>query len=405
MFNQQPYHLFPGAMSARVVILSVIILLSVCAAQLPVSAQQASAPKPAPVVGVRKIALPDLAGEWKAAGAARRRDPAQLAAADQLAVWREYGVLSVTARDYVRGKAKVTVAVYETKFPSGAYGLHSFNRGALPAGQNEIQAGPLVIRAGESAADLPAAVAAQLSAQAGADAAELPQLPTRLPEQNKVAASEKYVTGPQALSQMPPFSDLKDVVVFTGGAEAVAAQYDNGGGKMDLLVVDCYTPQLATENLARLRALVDALPPGEKAARLVQRSGNYLIEAVNVRDSAAAKALVEQVKPAFKVYWEGERYSSIPLDKRPPDPLVIAEIRRTVFFLSSSFLLMGLVIAATISMGIMAGFGYFYWRKYQRRKHGFDDSFSDAGGTIRLNLDDHLLTGQQRQARLLGKGN
>jgi len=55
-------------------------------------------------------------------------------------------------------------------------------------------------------------------------------------------------------------------------------------------------------------------------------------------------------------------------------------------------------------LGIVAGGSVFYWNRYRRRKLGLDDMFSDAGGTIRLNLDDYLLSSDEPAIKQIGRG-
>ena len=50
------------------------------------------------------------------------------------------------------------------------------------------------------------------------------------------------------------------------------------------------------------------------------------------------------------------------------------------------------MITGAIIIGFITGGSFFYWKRYRRRKLGVDDIFSDAGGTVRLNLDDYLLS-------------
>lgn len=355
----------------------------------------------------REVLPPSLGTAWRAAG------PAQQISAEKFApepkqdakVYLEYGLQSVIRRTYANGQKRVTVEAYEMRHPSEAYGLFTFNRGSLPAGCQEIQTGRYVVRVSglNAASNADPGFVGTIQNHLSEGSVELPKLPDHLPEEKKIAGSEKYLVGPAALSQLKPFSDLKDVISFTGGAEAMTAEYENGSGRISLLIVDCYTPQLAVENFTRLRNHLDSLSPEEKNSRLIKRPGNYIVEAVNVTDPVSAQALLNQIKYAQRVYWEGDRFTSIPFEYRPPDPLMIEEIRRTGAFLASSFFMIGLMIAASVLTGIIAGGAFFYWRNYRRRKPGLGNAFSDAGGTIRLNLDGYLIPTEKSQVKLLEK--
>jgi len=351
--------------------------------------------------------LPTAFGNaWRAAGPSKQLSAEKFSVVQGSEVYLEYGLQSVATRTYTNGHNQVMIEAYELRYPSGAYGLFSFDRGSLSAGRHEFYAGRYLVRisdvTGTSAtnSDLVSAIQEYLSD----GAVELPTLPGHLPEPNKITASEKYLVGPAALAQIKPFSDLKGVLDFTGGAEAATAEYENGGGRVNLIIIDCYTPQLAADNYTRLKNYVESLKPEDKAGRLIKRIGNYVVEVVNSKDPNAVQAIVDQIKYAPRVYWEGDRFTSIPFEYRPPDPLVLEEARKTGVFLATAFYLIGLMIVGSVLTGIIAGGSFFYWRLYQRRKLGLGDAFSDGGGTIRLNLDNFLLPAEDSKVKLLGKG-
>ncbi len=360
--------------------------------------------------GARREVLPaTLGNSWHASGPVQQISAGKFAPAEpwqDAKVYLEYGLQSLTRRTYTNGQKRVTVEAYEILHPSGAYGLFTFNRGSLPAGYQEFQTGHYVLRVSgrnaTSGTDPGLINAIQNHLSEGS--AEPPHLPDSLPGQNKITDSEKYLVGPVGLGQLKPFSDLKDIISFTGGAEAITAEYENGSGRMNLLIVDCYTPQLAIENYTRLRTHIESLSQEEKASRLIKRPGNYIVEAVNVKDPGSAQALLNQIKYTPRVYWEGDRFTSIPFEYRPPDPLMLEEVRRTGAFLASSFYLIGLMIAGAVLTGVISGAAFFYWRIYRRRKLGMGDSFSDAGETIRLNLDGYLIPAEKSRIKLIEKG-
>src|SRR5207253_4588372 len=158
-----------------------------------------------------------------------------------------------------------------------------------------------------------------------------------------------------------------------------------------------------SDGYAQLKKHHDALSGEEQKRRLIKRTGNYVIEAVNVSDLAAAQAIANQVKYTARVYWAGDKMTAIPLDFRPPDPTVLEEARRTAQLLTSTFYGIGLMIVGAFVLGVLTGGAFFYWRRYQRRKLGLDDAFSDAGGTVQLDLEGYLLSGEKSRVKLLGK--
>jgi hypothetical protein len=109
----------------------------------------------------------------------------------------------------------------------------------------------------------------------------------------------------------------------------------------------------------------------------------------------AAQNIAGQIKYQKKIYWEGGKFTDIPLEYRPPDPLVTEDLNRTVKTMIRSFYWTGIVVLSALLVGFAAGFSLFQWKRYRRRKLGLDNMFSDAGGSIRLNLDDYLLPDPQ----------
>ncbi|HEV2667960.1 MAG TPA: hypothetical protein VG324_23785, partial [Blastocatellia bacterium] len=176
------------------------------------------------------------------------------------------------------------------------------------------------------------------------------------------------------------------------GAEVTTADYRSGGGQMNLIIVEYFAPQSAADGEARIRDHFNTLPQTGKDRLILKRVGNYVVAALNVQDMPAAQNIIGQIKSQKKIYWAGRKFTDIPLEFRPPDPLAVEDMTRTVKTLVRSFYLMGVAILSALLIGIAVGYSLFQWKRYRRRKLGLDDVFSDAGGTLRLNLDDYLLS-------------
>jgi hypothetical protein len=232
---------------------------------------------------------------------------------------------------------------------------------------------------------------------------ELPSLPLHLPEADRIAGSDKYIVGPVALSRLKNFSDLKDAIGFGAGVEVATADYRSGGGQMNLIIVEYYTPQTASDGQGRIQAHFNALPQPEKDRLILKRIGNYVVAMSNIQDMPAAQNIVDQIKYEKNIYWAGRKFTDIPLEFRPPDPLAVEDTVRTVRVLVRSFYWTGIMILSGLLLGFLAGVLLFQWKRYRRRKLGLDDLFSDAGGTLRLNLDDYLLS-ENHQIKKIGKG-
>jgi hypothetical protein len=161
---------------------------------------------------------------------------------------------------------------------------------------------------------------------------------------------------------------------------------------------------LASDGHKSAAKYLDSLNQNEKATRIFKRVGNYLVHAINIKDTTEAENLIGQIKYEYKVYWEGRRLSDIPLDFRPPDPAAIEEGKRTLMVMIRSFYWIGILMASSLLLGLIAGGTFFYWRRYRRRKLGLDDLFSDAGESIRLNLEDYLLQPGKVPVKQIGDG-
>jgi hypothetical protein len=342
-----------------------------------------------------KELLPDRLGQrWRAAGPARVLDGQRLSGLPDADVLGEYGLQRVISRVYNDGRVESSIEVYELNQIPGAYGLFTFNRGQLPPNSREWLQGRYVVRVSGHEADADSDRQMFESIKSGliGGEGELPPLPLHLPEGDKIAESEKYIVGPAALTRLKKFSALKDAIGFGGGAEVTTADYRSGGGQMNLIIVEYYAPQSAADGEARIRDHFNSLPQTEKDRMILKRVGNYVVAMSNIQDMPAAQNIVGQIKYQKKIYWAGRKFTDIPLEFRPPDPLAVEDLTRTVKTMVRSFYWTGIAILTALLLGGAVGFSLFQWKRYRRRKLGLDDMFSDAGGTLRLNLDDYLLS-------------
>ena len=184
--------------------------------------------------------LPDkLGSNWRALEAQRRLNAEQCQVLPDGDVYAEYDLQSLTTRFYTNGKTKIAVELFQTRFPSEAYGLFTFIRHNRNNKHQGFYVGNLVITAsGESEGTLvEESVIKTLRESIVVEEGELPSLPFNLPEQGKIAGTERYVIGPLALAKTREFSDLKDAINFIGGTHAVIADYHNGNGQMTLMIV------------------------------------------------------------------------------------------------------------------------------------------------------------------------
>jgi hypothetical protein len=356
---------------------------------------------------VASALLPDNpSGDWRAVNRTSILKPDEWSILPDGPIYTEYGLQRLHSRIYSNGKAKATVEIFEMRYPSEAYGLFTFNRGSLSPNRREFYVGSYLVSidSGLNDQQLDSSLTEILKKNLPNQSGNLPLLPSHLPEQNKIAGSEKYLVGPAALANLKAFIYLKDVIKFDGGVEVVVADYQNGDGAMSLMIIEYHTPQLASDGHKSLTKYLDSLSQDEKGSRILKRVGNYLVHATNVKDTTQAGNLIGQIKYEYKVYWEGRRLSDIPIEFRQPDPAAVEEGKRTLMIMIRSFYGVGALMTGSLLLGLVAGCTFFYWRRYRRRKLGLDDLFSDAGESVRLNLDDYLLQSDQSPIKQIGDG-
>lgn len=342
-----------------------------------------------------KTLLPDrVSDHWRAISQIRVLNAGQISSSSDADIYAEYGLQRAISRVYTNGKSKISIEIIELNFAPNAYGLFTLNRGRLPHNFYEFYKGRYVVRYSTpllNNQEDPSFLEA-IKANLTDDKEQLPSLPSHLPDQDKIAESEKYIVGPMALSKLENFSDLKNVINFDAGMEITTGDYHNGSGRMSLVIIEYHTPQSASDGYTKLQSYFSALPQSEKDRQIIKRTGNYVITAVNIQDLPAAQNIINQIKYETKIYWAGRKASDIPLEFRPPDPVAIQEATRTVQVLLRSFYWIGVMLLTAILLGISAGGLLFCWNRYRHYKLGLDNAFTDGGGSLRLNLDDYPLT-------------
>ena len=173
-------------------------------------------------------------------------------------------------------------------------------------------------------------------------------------------------------------------------ADAVLAEY----GQSKLLLIEFHTPQLAVDNDQRIVGRIHELwKAGERAPTAYKRVGNYSVLVFNAPDEQTAKQLIDQVQYEQVVQWLGQNpYLWKEAEKR------YAETTLGVFVAvvkASGYALLG-----CLGTGGLIGALLFNRRRLKQRNQ---DAFSDAGGMLRLNIDE--LTPQTNPSRLLRERN
>lgn len=302
------------------------------------------------------------------------------------------------------GGARVRVEIFHFPHDAKAYELLSLVAAREPA-QITTEHGTAGFASNDEIAFFKGANFVRLRSMQG-DPANLKALAQKLSNsldkgENDIPALIKHLPNPEEAQKtavfLHSFANLDRLGlqqgVFTaidsrGNADAALAGY----GPSKVLVIEFNTPQLAKENDDRITARIQELwKLGQPAPIAYRRVGNYSVFVFDAPDDASAKQLLEQVKYEQVVQWLGEN----------PNILKQAEqhyINTTLGVLVAVMKASGYALLACLGLGGLAGALLFIHRRAQQQKN-LATSFSDAGGMLRLNLDE--LTPETDPARLL----
>jgi hypothetical protein len=153
-------------------------------------------------------------------------------------VWDEYGLESVEGARYKSGGRSVAITAWKLKDTTGAVGAAQWLQPGV------VQHGNYVLRVNGrlSKADL-----AELQSKLpDPDSSSSPSLPARLPADNLVRNSQRYLLGPESLALFEPRVPA-DLAGFHMGAEGQLANYRVQGREARLLLLSYPTPQIAGE--------------------------------------------------------------------------------------------------------------------------------------------------------------
>lgn len=211
----------------------------------------------------------------------------------------------------------------------------------------------------------------------------IPVLIKNLPDWENVRNSAILTHNVEELRTALGNRPVLDLINFAGGTEAVTANYPQG----KLLLIEYSTPQFSidmdTKTLQRLAEI------GQTQKIYYRRIGNYNAFVFDAPDEVSANSLLDQIVYDKEIQWLGEN----PFILRKAERMFI-ESTSELFFSTLLVIILGLVIG--IVGGIVAGLVFFYMRDQRRATM---DAFSDAGGMIRLNIDE--LSVQTPAERLL----
>jgi hypothetical protein len=219
---------------------------------------------------------------------------------------------------------------------------------------------------------------------------DIPPLIKHLPNPDQAKKNAVYLTSFTDLRRLPFQHAVFDAVQSGGNADAVLATY----GPTRVLIIEFNTPQLATENDKRFIARIHELwNLGQPAPTAYRRVGNYSVFVFDAPDEQTARQLIDQVKYEQVVQWLGEN----------PNILRDAEkryVNTTLGVFVTVIKASGWALVACLGMGGLIGALLFSYRRSQQKAV---TAYSDAGGMLRLNLDE--MTAETDPNRLLRERN
>ena len=219
--------------------------------------------------------------------------------------------------------------------------------------------------------------------------AEIPALVKHLPDPEEAQKTAIFVNRFSNIQFLAPNQTVLTAVQTDRDADAAFVDLPSG----KVLIVEYHTPQLAKENDERIIAKIHELwNLGQPAPIGYKRVGNYSVFVFDALNDATAKLLISEVKYEQIVQWLGR------------NPYIYQEAERryvetTLGVFVAVVKASGFALVGCVGLGGLIGALLFTRRRSQQRAQ---EAYSDAGGMLRLNIDE--LTPETDPARLLGPG-
>jgi hypothetical protein len=345
--------------------------------------------------------LPDQIGSFRASG------PVEVGSNLEFLAPGELGPISIASRNYQDTQgASFNIQLVRTETDPAAYALLT----RVAAGKEEIQKGIVgsvtLIGSGEIAfckgsyfaqiagankeptpTDRVVPFARSFAETLPTPEDDIPVLVQHLPNWQAVANRSAYAVTLSGLTKVVPNQPVLDVISFDGGTEAVEATY----GQAQLVIVEFTTPQFSVDNDLRLTTKIQELKSqGQPMPSGYRRVGNYSVFVFNAPDEKSANELIDQVQYQKVVQWLGD------------DPHMAERLQRYFQHTTAGVLIAvlkssGLSLILCLGVGVLFGALLFRHRRAQQAT-----LYSDAGGAVRLNLDE--LTDPGNSRRLLKPG-
>lgn len=215
---------------------------------------------------------------------------------------------------------------------------------------------------------------------------DVPILVKHVPQWEQAQTTALYLAGFKSLKGTVANQPILEAVTSEGDADAVLTSHGNA----QFLLIEFNTPQLASDNDRAITAKLNELrQQGQPVPTSYRKVGNYSVFVFNAASEAEAQDLINQVEYAQMVTWLGN------------NPYLLEQAQKDYYETTAGVLVAvvkasGLSLLACLGIGGLIGAVLFNRRRAQQRAA---EAYSDAGGMLRLNLDD--ITPQGDPAKLL----
>jgi hypothetical protein len=218
---------------------------------------------------------------------------------------------------------------------------------------------------------------------------DIPALVKHLPDWETARERAAYVVSHNSLQAAAGNREILDAIDFSGGTEAVVASYDAS----QLVIVEFSTPQISIDNDKRITARLKELrEAGQSVPTAYRRVGNYSVFVFDAPDEQSAGQLIDRISYEKVVQWLGDNPRAFERAVRnyneTASNLIVGVIKAS-----------GFISLMCVAVGCVFG-GLVFMRR--RAQQASTDKYSDAGGMVRLNIDE--MTPETNPARLLGEG-
>lgn len=217
----------------------------------------------------------------------------------------------------------------------------------------------------------------------------IPVTALHLPDSDKKLREDVgYAVSLPALQEQAGARPALDALSFEGGTEAVIAKY----GDARLVLVEFPTPQHAFDADAAIsRRIAELSAAGQPAPSSYKRVGNYSVFVFDAPDTASADKLISGVKYEKDVRWLGR-------NPHAEENAIRSYTNTMGGVIMTTLITTGLAIVLCLTVGGVIGGAIFLSR---RARHAAQEIYSDAGGMLRLNIED---VNTPQTTKMLGRG-